>query len=1763
MIYTFYSFKGGVGRSMALANIAECFYEKGLRVLAVDWDLEAPGLENYFYARLSRNAPHPEFGAVKTHPGLLDMLRSYQSAFPDIIRSAPGFLRAGLVPPWPEPRPGAEAERGRPVPAVGAAVSAAGGEPDDRAERAEQMKRAAAIAKEFLAKLDLPEELRQVEVPSFHGSPPSERKTFATLLDESLCPVDDYLYMVHSSGQASLRLLTAGGGREKAFAKYAEAVQDFDWLKFYAAFEGKQYFDWLYAKLNGLADVVLIDSRTGVTEMGGVCTRQMADAVVAFCAPNFQNVDGVVRVVTALESPTVKLARDDRDLHLLVIPTRIDNSESGLLGEFSDSFGAEVEVRDRVPPVLRSITRPMWNLRIPYVPRYNYEERLVVGPGETPSDPPSLELAAAYRKIAAHLAAVAPDGSNVFQSFASEIALHIPQLRPQIVISCAGGSSESARLRGILANRKLTVWPDLDHSAAEYRRQIDGAATLIVILAPNSPSTTNIRREVQYARQQGKAVYLVAADQVAYEWLPSWARGMVVYSLEAPDPLLTALAAPQKAPRIPFLAPVPLPDAVERPEPYTALYRLLNTARRVVLTGAPGSGKTTLAAQVCQDDALLERFPDGVLWVTIGQASDFAAKWRELYVALFGPETVPADPEEIRRHVNARLERGQFLVVLDECRGRAWRDLLHPGPSSTLLVIAIQRDAAALGEEALTLGGFANSEAAKVLASGTGLTPADVEPILGTLGTAPIVVSLASEALRRTIASPLAPAEALARLQRDLERHGVVAFDDATVSERRRSVARGVRASLALLDRADRAFLASLADCPDPVLSLPDAMHLLDLPRPRTTALLQRFHNLYFIDYDPDTQLTRWNLLYWRYFRQRPSDTKKGDPGGSRRQMSSIDRRTNPDVNRAAELLGQTTAAGPDELYALAKKLKNARYFELARDLIVLAHQSPEVQKDKARALLYVQQQALCTYKDTEAPVSERLDKALALLRAHADLDTTTNSETLGIAGGISKERWKYDGQRATLERSLGYYLRGSTAGVAADSGYTALNSAFILDVLADEESRSGTNPSTAARRQQARALREQIVAELPARAALPQHADLRSQWWFLVTLGEAYFGLGRYDEALRWLKDALLTSFSEWEYESTARQLAVLLVLAEREGSPETVLAAQETLRVFLGNDAAVVEGVRLGKVGLALSGGGFRAALFHIGVLARLAELDFLRYVEVLSCVSGGSIIGAHYYLEVRGLLSSKPDHRITRQNYIDIVKRIEREFVVGVQRNIRTRVGTNWLVNLKTALLPGYSRTNRVGELYESEIFSRVPDEGGRTRYLNRLTIMPPDEPEDFSPKVDNWRRATKAPVLVLNATTLNTGHNWQFTVSWMGEPPSSILSEVDNNDRLRRVYYWQAPAHYHDLRLGHAVAASSCVPGLFEPLALPGLYPARTVQLVDGGVQDNQGVGSLIEQECTVILVSDASGQMNSVLSPSTELVSVPLRANSILQARVREAEYLDLRAREQSSLLRGLLFVHLKKDLTVDPIAWIGDRQAPTRETPNTTSYGVDTRMQEQLSAIRTDLDSFHDTEAAALMLSGYRMTDKYFATAVPHFAPPNVVDREPWRFLEVESAMTGARSQVGPQYELQRLLAASSCRGFKAFRLSPSLAGTAVAAFLALIAALGWKVWRQGLDLQTPARVVAAVLASVVLLALVARLTRFPKSVSQFLIGLSLIPGSTLAWLHLRLFDPLYLALGQLGPDAGGARGKARTRLVVVIILVAVAAAALSGLLGR
>ncbi|WP_028062236.1 KGGVGR-motif variant AAA ATPase [Solirubrobacter soli] len=324
MIYTFYSFKGGVGRSMALANVAELLVRRGLHVLMVDMDLEAPGLERFFDGKDYLVTPEE----VQERRGIVDLLHSYKE-----LRSLP---RIGEPPP---------AEPGQPPFPV---------EP----------------LKEFIVPLTLPR-------------------------------------------SGSLQLLPSGRRASGAYATYAERVQRFDWNEFYLRWDGEVFFDWFRNEALSSVDVVLIDSRTGVTELSGVCTFHLADAVVMCVAPNRQNLDGCVLIAESLRAPgLVSEGRRGRPLDVVAVPCRIDNSESELLDEFARQFATRLE-----PHVTRGLTFEnslFIDLKIPYVPAYAFRESLSV---LEPDRAVAADMSAAYGRLAATLVALAPSTSRISRQF--------------------------------------------------------------------------------------------------------------------------------------------------------------------------------------------------------------------------------------------------------------------------------------------------------------------------------------------------------------------------------------------------------------------------------------------------------------------------------------------------------------------------------------------------------------------------------------------------------------------------------------------------------------------------------------------------------------------------------------------------------------------------------------------------------------------------------------------------------------------------------------------------------------------------------------------------------------------------------------------------------------------------------------------------------------------------------------------------------------------------------------------------------------------------------------------------------------------------------------------------------------------------------------------------------------------------------------------------------------------------------------------------
>ena len=647
------------------------------------------------------------------------------------------------------------------------------------------------------------------------------------------------------------------------------------------------------------------------------------------------------------------------------------------------------------------------------------------------------------------------------------------------------------------------------------------------------------------------------------------------------------------------------------------------------------------------------------------------------------------------------------------------------------------------------------------------------------------------------------------------------------------------------------------------------------------------------------------------------------------------------------------------------------------------------------------QKLALSTYKDKEIQSEPALEEALGVLKQEG-LPTSTDPETLGLAGAVHKRLWEISRDTRHLSKSSEYYertrLAGEGSGNLEKEAYGAVNAAYVLDLLAAEE-----DAKASVHRARADDLRQKVCDKS---GEIVKVEDPNDAWWLRASLIEALFGLGQSEQAKALLEESL-TRFNpqEWQRESMGRQLANI---ARLRYGPDKFAAAFGALKALASEDAA--RALLIGKVGLALSGGGFRAALFHVGVLARLAELDVLRHVEVLSCVSGGSILGALYYLELRRELMNRRDGDMSRDVYIEIVERVQDKLIGALRKDIRTRA---MLMSLPSLLS---RRTILTGKMIDQALYA---DCGAPNRCLKELTIQPAAEPQSFHPRRNNWRQSAKVPMLIINATTLNTGHNWQFTASYMGEAPTCIEPAIDASERFRRMYYREAPLPHGDIKLQTAVAASAAVPGIFRPIKLKGLYPNRTVRLSDGGVHDNQGLFGLVEQDCNILIVSDGCGQLNSEPRPARLALGVLGRTTNVLMETVRRNSYRLSAQQFHNKRIRAFHFIHLKRGLSTRDITWIRGRPGAARAVPDDSEQTkLDRQTQRALASIRTDLDTFSENECLALMFAGYRIASRDFdGSEIFKHAPQDVR----WKFLRMSALMDEATAASAPPAFIEEL----------------------------------------------------------------------------------------------------------------------------------------------
>jgi NTE family protein len=262
-----------------------------------------------------------------------------------------------------------------------------------------------------------------------------------------------------------------------------------------------------------------------------------------------------------------------------------------------------------------------------------------------------------------------------------------------------------------------------------------------------------------------------------------------------------------------------------------------------------------------------------------------------------------------------------------------------------------------------------------------------------------------------------------------------------------------------------------------------------------------------------------------------------------------------------------------------------------------------------------------------------------------------------------------------------------------------------------------------------------------------------------------------------------------------------------------------------------------------LCLSGGGYRAMLFHVGAIWRLNELGYLPKLARISSVSGGSIAA--------GVLGLKWDRLGFDGSGVAAALQAE---VVDPIRALASKTIDEGAI-LGGILLPG-TISDKVVAAYRKHLF------GDAT-----LQDLPPDPPR-----------------FVINATSVQTGALFRFSRPYMADYRVGLIPNPTTE-------------------LAVAVAASSAFPPVLSPLKMelePDAWAPASGQasedlhkdpylheavLTDGGVYDNMGLETAWKKYKT-ILVSNGGAKMQAQPDPASDWARHGLRINEIIDNQVR-------------------------------------------------------------------------------------------------------------------------------------------------------------------------------------------------------------------------------------------------------------------------------------
>jgi WD40 repeat protein/cellulose biosynthesis protein BcsQ len=718
-IVTFYSYKGGTGRSMALANVAWILASNNLRVLIVDWDLEAPGLHRYF-------TPFLDDGELTHTQGIIDIVREF--AFQAVTPSS--------QIPWSddETRPASPGK-----------LETANAEPVAISGKAQVLE--AHESAWFLPLADVSKYAISIRYPGF---------------------VDGCLDFLPAGMQ----------GRD-----YAERCNTFDWQCFYERLNGHAFLEAFRASMRRDYDFVLIDSRTGVSDTAGICTIQMPDDVVVCFTLNSQSMEGAAAAARSMiskrgTSPDTQVRilpvpmrldtseKERLDARMVQVRSSFDQ----LIQEppdSRDSYWKDVSVPywpfysfQEILAVFGDSPKGANTLLSAY-------ERIAsrVTRREIKLYPPSGE----EREI-------------VLSAFQRGDRGLINWRRPGVFISYSriDGADLANRLSRDLQKDGLNVWFDLERLSGgatwsnEIEEAIDGADVLLALLTPGSYASEVCRAEQLRGLRKRKCVIPVLADNRADVPIHFEAAGRYcdfsgtksyeeefrrlladIRSRKGAETKPAYLATVVTAPPLP-------PNYVERPEVLKSFRIALISGGDspgvavTALQGMGGIGKTVLAQALCHDEVVQQAFPDGIAWVTAGKelSSNLVSRMQDVRRVLGdNPSSEETQTECINRYRVLLGQKAALIVVDDIWQAEDIQPFLAESRRSRILFTTRDRSiAVAVGSAELTADLLTEAESRVVLAHWAGVDegglPDEAVDLIRECGRLPLALSMVGAMLR-------------------------------------------------------------------------------------------------------------------------------------------------------------------------------------------------------------------------------------------------------------------------------------------------------------------------------------------------------------------------------------------------------------------------------------------------------------------------------------------------------------------------------------------------------------------------------------------------------------------------------------------------------------------------------------------------------------------------------------------------------------------------------------------------------------------------------------------------------------------------------------------------------------------------------------------------------------------------------------------------------------------------------------------------------